>query len=259
MHNSEPDVRRPIAPSLDESGGVRRSLKCLLVDTPVRPDPSAVSWVNPRLDPGEERTWRLRRAGRGQASATGLAHHAVAVAVPHERVRGMVARHRCDPVRSSLRATDAAVPVVVPRGDRLGNAGHGRGRDRNLATRERDQLRRGAPRKHLVQRVRLATVDGELVSLPNRDHPGREPSSGSAPAATRPRHGRPSRSGSRADPPASGSAGSVAKRRRVARSAAHRPLSSASKNEPPCARCPCRRCTVSGRAAPPSSRRRVPQ
>ena len=55
MHNSEPDVRRPIAPSLDESGGVRRSLKCLLVDTPMRPDPSAVSWVNPRLDPGEER------------------------------------------------------------------------------------------------------------------------------------------------------------------------------------------------------------
>ena len=55
MHNSEPDVRRPIAPSLDESGGVRRSLKCLPVDTPVRPDPSAVSWVNPRLDPGEER------------------------------------------------------------------------------------------------------------------------------------------------------------------------------------------------------------
>ena len=30
-------------------------MKCLLVDTPVRPDPSAVSWVNPRLDPGEER------------------------------------------------------------------------------------------------------------------------------------------------------------------------------------------------------------
>ena len=30
-----------------------------------------------------------------------------------------------DPVRSSLRATDAAVPVVVPRGDRLGNADRG--------------------------------------------------------------------------------------------------------------------------------------
>ena len=45
MHNSEPDVRRPIAPSLDESGGVRRSWKCLLVDTPVRPDPSAAAAV----------------------------------------------------------------------------------------------------------------------------------------------------------------------------------------------------------------------
>ena len=27
----------------------------LLVDTPVRPDPSAVSWINPRINPGEER------------------------------------------------------------------------------------------------------------------------------------------------------------------------------------------------------------
>ena len=85
----------------------------------------------------------------------------------------MVARHRRDPVRSSFRATDAAVPVVVPRGDRLGNADRRRGR--NLAACERDQLRGGAARQHLVQRVRLATVDGELVSLPNRDHPGREP------------------------------------------------------------------------------------
>ena len=27
----------------------------LLVDTPVRPDPAAVSWINPRITPGEER------------------------------------------------------------------------------------------------------------------------------------------------------------------------------------------------------------
>ena len=85
----------------------------------------------------------------------------------------MVARHRCDPVRSSLRATDAAVPVVVPRGDRLGSANHGRGRD--LTTCERDQLRRGAARQHLVQRGRLAPVDGQTVVLPDIDHPRLEP------------------------------------------------------------------------------------
>ena len=80
----------------------------------------------------------------------------------------MVARHRRDIVRSSFRATDAAVPVVVPRGDHLGNAGRRRGRSRNHATRERDQLRRGATRQHLVQRVRLTLVDGQAVSLPDR-------------------------------------------------------------------------------------------
>ena len=34
---------------------------------------------------------------------------------------------------------------------------------------------RAATRQHLVQRVRLALVDGQTVSLPDRDHPGREP------------------------------------------------------------------------------------
>ena len=35
-------------------------------------------------------------------------------AFPHERVRGMVACHGCDPVRASLHTADTAVPVVVP-------------------------------------------------------------------------------------------------------------------------------------------------
>ena len=89
-----------------------------------------------RSAPGSRRPRRRQRTCWRHAPAAGLAHHAVAVAVPHERIRRMVARHRCDPVRSSFRATDAAVPVIVPRGDCLGNAGRGRGRGRNLATRD---------------------------------------------------------------------------------------------------------------------------
>ena len=57
----------------------------------------------------------------------------------------------------------------------LGNAGRRRGRGRDLAAREHDQLRRGATRQHLVQRIRLAPVDGECVSLPDRNHSDREP------------------------------------------------------------------------------------
>ena len=54
-------------------------------------------------------------------------------------------------------------------------AGRRRGRGRHLATRGRDQLRRGAAGQHLVQRVRFTLVDGEPIPLPNRDHPRREP------------------------------------------------------------------------------------
>ena len=49
-----------------------------------------------RPTPGSSRARRRRRICRGRP-APGLAHHAVAVAVPHERIRGMVVRHRCDP------------------------------------------------------------------------------------------------------------------------------------------------------------------
>ena len=49
-----------------------------------------------RPTPGSSRARRRRRIYRGRP-APGLAHHAVAVAVPHERIRGMVVRHRCDP------------------------------------------------------------------------------------------------------------------------------------------------------------------
>ena len=96
-----------------------------------------------RFAPGSPHPRRRRRTCWRHAAGAGLAHHAVAVAVAHERIRRMVARYRSDPVRSSFRATDAAVPVVVPRGDLAGNAGCGGG-GRNLATRERDQLRRRA-------------------------------------------------------------------------------------------------------------------
>ena len=50
-----------------------------------------------RPTPGSSRARRRRRTCRG-SPAPGLAHHAVAVAVPHERIRGMVARHRCDQI-----------------------------------------------------------------------------------------------------------------------------------------------------------------
>ena len=40
---------------LNDSWDLDHPFERLLVDTPVRPDPSAVSWINPRLSPGEER------------------------------------------------------------------------------------------------------------------------------------------------------------------------------------------------------------
>ena len=146
----------------------------------------------------------------------------------------MVARHRRDPVGPSLRATDATVPVVVPRGDRLGNRSRGRGRRWHRATRERDQLRRGAAGQHLVQRVRFTLVDGEPIPLPDRDHPRREPAAVLrrqplgrveghllvAIHARGPANVRFSRS--------------LAKRRRVAGSAANRPLSCASERATMC-------------------------
>ena len=40
---------------LNDSWDLDHPFERLLVDTPVRPDPAAVSWINPRLTPGEER------------------------------------------------------------------------------------------------------------------------------------------------------------------------------------------------------------
>ncbi len=40
---------------LNDSWDLDHPFERLLVDTAVRPDPSAVSWINPRLNPGEER------------------------------------------------------------------------------------------------------------------------------------------------------------------------------------------------------------
>ncbi len=40
---------------LNDSWDLDHPFERLLVDTPVRPDPAAVSWINPRLSPGEER------------------------------------------------------------------------------------------------------------------------------------------------------------------------------------------------------------
>ena len=40
---------------LNDSWDLDHPFERLLVDTAVRPDPSAVSWINPRLDPGEQR------------------------------------------------------------------------------------------------------------------------------------------------------------------------------------------------------------
>ena len=40
---------------LNDSWDLDHPFERLLVDTPVRPDPAAVSWINPRLRPGEER------------------------------------------------------------------------------------------------------------------------------------------------------------------------------------------------------------
>ena len=40
---------------LNDSWDLDHPFERLLVDTPVRPDPTAVSWINPRLQPGEER------------------------------------------------------------------------------------------------------------------------------------------------------------------------------------------------------------
>ena len=59
-----------------------------------------------RPAPGSGRARRCRRTCRGRATAAGLTHHAVAV--PHERICGMVACHRCDLVKVAGFALQAA-------------------------------------------------------------------------------------------------------------------------------------------------------
>ena len=142
-----------------------------------------------------------------------------------ERIRGMVARHRRDPVRASFRATDAAVPVVVPRGERLGNADRRRDRSRNPPQRANvinsveaqpasTWSNASASPRSMVRpyRCRTAIIRAAEPAVVLR----RDPLDRVA--------GRPSRGGSR-EPASVRFSRSVAKQRQVARSAAHRPLS----------------------------------
>ena len=54
---------------LNDSWDLDHPFERLLVDTAVRPDPSAVSWINPRLNPGEE-----RRVVTGIPGKTGIVY-----------------------------------------------------------------------------------------------------------------------------------------------------------------------------------------
>jgi alcohol dehydrogenase (cytochrome c) len=54
---------------LNDSWDLDHPFERLLVDTVVRPDPSAVSWINPRLNPGEE-----RRVVTGIPGKTGIVY-----------------------------------------------------------------------------------------------------------------------------------------------------------------------------------------
>ena len=173
---------------------------------------------------------RLPRT-RGDGGSRGGGRHGLeadstSVAVPHERIRGMVARHRRDPVRASFRATDAAVPVVVPRGDRLGKRGPtGVTVAGTLPTRERDQLRRGAARQLLgpTRPPRPGRWSGRIAAGPRSSGPRNQQwFCGGTPLDRV--AGRPSRGGSR-EPASVRFSRLVAKQRQVARSAAHRPLS----------------------------------
>ena len=54
---------------LNDSWDLDHPFERLLVDTPVRPDPATVSWINPRLTPGEE-----RRVMTGIPGKTGIVY-----------------------------------------------------------------------------------------------------------------------------------------------------------------------------------------
>ena len=54
---------------LNDSWDLDHPFERLLVDTPVRPDPAAVSWINPRLTPGE-----VRRVVTGIPGKTGVVY-----------------------------------------------------------------------------------------------------------------------------------------------------------------------------------------
>ena len=60
---------RLVLPAHERPLGPRPPVRGLLVDTAVRPDPSAVSWINPRLSPGEE-----RRVVTGIPGKTGIVY-----------------------------------------------------------------------------------------------------------------------------------------------------------------------------------------
>ena len=86
----------------------------------LRPD-DPLPWVT-RFGAGQA---RLRGTGRVTAL---LAHNAVAVAVPHERIGWVVAGHRGDLVPPRFGARGHPVPVVVPEPQSVSRTGLGRAR-----------------------------------------------------------------------------------------------------------------------------------
>ena len=112
-----------------------------------------------------------------------LADRAVAIAVAHEAVGGMAARHRRDAVPPRLGAGNPAVPVVVIKPERIdgiagrrlsrfwsrGHRGRGAGR--------KHQVGRGAAGEHARQCGGLPAVDREAVFALDRDDAPGEPAS----------------------------------------------------------------------------------
>ena len=87
----------------------------------------------PQLGPTRHRTVFAATSGVAIAAADGregltlwralltvcvllFAHHAVPVRVAHVPISGVATSDRRNPVRTGLRAGDAAVPVIVPQG-----------------------------------------------------------------------------------------------------------------------------------------------
>ena len=109
-------------------------------------------------------------------------HHAIAVPVIHVHVCGMTGIDGGNAMPPCLRASDAAVAVVVIELEGAVTSFTGRDRDRRRSGSRTEvvdvQRCRCTPRQDAFQHVSFKRVDGEGIALAHLDDAARKPSSG---------------------------------------------------------------------------------